>query len=172
MKDKSLEEIDILKLLIWSLSFVSVCVALILFLLLPVLKSYKQENIKENAQIALLKNEDLKLNLSKDKITNLQTENNKSLEQFKQNFNVKNFNAFLQKYFKNVKIEKIDIKESKKYLKEKIKISVSMPNPKNLYNFLDDLKGYDNLMRLNYPLLLEASKEGIETSFILEIYSS
>ncbi|EAJ5961073.1 hypothetical protein DK809_04235 [Campylobacter jejuni] len=35
MKDKSLEEIDLLKLIICALSFISVCTALILFLLLP-----------------------------------------------------------------------------------------------------------------------------------------
>ncbi len=39
MKDKSLEEIDLLKLIICALSFISVCTALILFLLLPTLKN-------------------------------------------------------------------------------------------------------------------------------------
>ncbi|MGI8067339.1 hypothetical protein ACNGGR_07705 [Campylobacter jejuni] len=105
MKDKSLEEIDLLKLIICALSFISVCTALILFLLLPTLKNYKQANLRENSQLAILKAAKLKFDFSEDKISTLRSENNKSLEQFEQNFNIGNFDIFLQKYFQNVKIQ-------------------------------------------------------------------
>ena len=45
MKDKSFEEINVVKILVLTLSFISVCTALILFLLLPTLKAYKELNI-------------------------------------------------------------------------------------------------------------------------------
>ncbi len=47
MKDKSLEELNILKIVIYVLSFITVCTALILFLLLPVLKDYKQTHLRK-----------------------------------------------------------------------------------------------------------------------------
>lgn len=47
MKDKSLEELNILKIVIYVLSFITVCTALILFLLLPALKDYKQTHLRK-----------------------------------------------------------------------------------------------------------------------------
>lgn len=78
MKDKSLEEIDLLKLLVCALSFISICTALILFLLLPTLKNYKQTNLVENSQLAILKAVKSKFDLSENKIATLRNENNKS----------------------------------------------------------------------------------------------
>ncbi|EGK8129363.1 hypothetical protein IO384_001029, partial [Campylobacter lari] len=49
-KDKSLEEADILKILIYSFSFVALCAILILFLIVPFLKDYKIEHSRLAAQ--------------------------------------------------------------------------------------------------------------------------
>ncbi|HEC1769322.1 TPA: hypothetical protein R1730_001586, partial [Campylobacter lari] len=49
-KDKSLEEADILKILIYSFSFVALCAILILFLIVPFLKDYKIEHSRLTAQ--------------------------------------------------------------------------------------------------------------------------
>ncbi|EEP3374902.1 hypothetical protein HBL87_001833, partial [Campylobacter upsaliensis] len=90
MKDKSFEEINVVKILVLTLSFISVCTALILFLLLPTLKAYKELSVRENSQIALLNATKAKLNASETKITQLKSENNKSLEQFQTSLNEKN----------------------------------------------------------------------------------
>ncbi len=172
MKDKSLEEINILKLLIYALSFISVCTALILFLLLPTLKNYKQISIRENSQLAILKTTKSNLDFSKNKIAILKNENNKSLEQFKQNLNVSNLNIFLQKYFQNIKIQEIKIEKKEKYLKNQLEIKATMNNPRRLYDFIDALKNYNNLIKLDYPLNLKAGEQGIMINLTLKIYSS
>lgn len=170
MKDKSLEEIDLLKLLVCALSFISICTALILFLLLPTLKNYKQTNLVENSQLAILKAVKSKFDLSENKIATLRNENNKSLEQFEQNFNIGNFDTFLQKYFQNVKIQEVKLEKQEKYLKNILAVHATMNNPKRLYDFIDALKNYDNLIKLDYPLNLKAGNKDIQISFNLKIY--
>ncbi|HDZ5065499.1 TPA: hypothetical protein RTH03_000598 [Campylobacter jejuni] len=170
MKDKSLEEVDLLKLIVCALSFISVCTALILFLLLPTLKNYKQANLRENSQLAILKAAQSKFDFSENKITTLRNENNKSLEQFEQNFNIGNFDVFLQKYFQNVKIQEIKPEKQEKYLKNRLIIKATMNNPRKLYDLIDALKNYNNLIKLDYPLNLKAQDEGIKINFIIKIY--
>ncbi|MBM0637499.1 hypothetical protein LNU06_05690 [Campylobacter sp. VicNov18] len=172
MKDKSLEEINLLKLLIYALSFISVCTALILFLLLPTLKNYQQASLRENSQFTILKAAKAKLNVSKDKISDLRNENNKSLDQFKQNFNIKNFNIFLQKYFKNIEIKETNLEKPEKYLKNRLLIQATINNPRRLYDFIDALKNYNNLIKIDYPLKLKAAEQGIIINLTLKIYSS
>ncbi len=172
MKDKSLEELDILKILIYALSFISVCTALILFLLLPILRDYKHANSKANSQTAVFNVAKNKFNLSEEKISVLRTDNNKSLEQFEQNFKLSDFNAFLKKYFQNIKIQQLSISTKEKYLKNYLNIQATINNPKYFYNFIDALKSYDNLIKIDYPLNLKAGQEGIIISFNVKIYSS
>lgn len=172
MKDRSLEEINVLKLLICILSFISVCMALILFMLLPVLKDYKETSLTENSQVAMLNAVKAKLGVSEGKVLSLRNENNKSLEQFEQSFNTKVLEKFLQNYFQNVKIKENKISEPEKYLTHSLTINASMKNPKNLYDFIDALPGFDYLIRIDYPLNLKATKNGIELTCIAKIYSA
>ncbi|MCR2109101.1 hypothetical protein CUPS4049_00365 [Campylobacter upsaliensis] len=169
MKDKSFEEINVVKILVLTLSFISVCTALILFLLLPTLKAYKELNIRENSQIALLNATKAKLNASEAKITQLKSENNKSLEQFQTSLNEKNFQTFLTLFFRNIKIKTLE-NAKELYLKHTLLVQADLASPKNLYDFIDALQNYDSLIKIDYPLNLKAQKSGIELSFIAKIY--
>ncbi|MBS4235726.1 hypothetical protein [Campylobacter vulpis] len=169
MKDKSFEEINIVKILILTLSFISVCTALILFLLLPTLKAYKELGIRENSQIALLNATKAKLNTSEVKLAQLRSENNKSLEQFQNSFSEKNFQVFLSQFFKKIQIKAIK-NQNESYLKHTLLVNAYLDTPKNLYDFIDALQNYDNLIKMDYPLKLKAQKSGIELSFVAKIY--
>ena len=168
MKDKSFEEINVVKILVLTLSFISVCTALILFLLLPTLKAYKELSIRENSQIALLNATKAKLNASETKITQLKSENNKSLEQFQTSLK-ENFQTFLTLFFKNIKIKTLE-NAKELYLKHTLLVQADLASPKNLYDFIDALQNYDNLIKIDYPLNLKAKKSGIELSLIAKIY--
>ncbi|MCX2682860.1 hypothetical protein OQH60_03135 [Campylobacter sp. MIT 21-1685] len=171
MRDKSLQEIDILKLLIYGLSFVSVCTALILFLLLPLLKTHKQQSLKDNSQTAILENFRTKLQVSRDKIFLLRSENNTSLDQFEKSFNLSNFTLFLQKYFKNLEIKEEKIIKNK-YLKHSLIIQGQINSPKNFYDFIDAAKNFESFIKIDYPLILKAQKDAIAFSFRVKIYSA
>lgn len=170
MKDKSFEEIDVLKLLIYSFSFITICTGLILFLLLPILKEYKEIVAKENIQNSSLVSTNKELKASEDKLSLLRKENNISLEQFKRQFDVQNFVNFTKNYFQNVKIKSLDTNQSIPYLKEHLLIQANIKNPRILYNFIDHLKQYKNLIQIDYPLTLKADDKDIAVSFPVKIY--
>lgn len=172
MKDKSLEEISAVKLLICTLSFISVCMTLILFLLLPILKNYKEISLRENSQTAILNTAKAKLSASEYRISSLRSENNKSLEQFETSFNIKTLKDFSQRYFKDVTIRQNKILKAEKYLKYSLTISANIENPKNLYDFIDALKEFDSLIKIDYPLNLKATERGISIDFVVKIYSA
>ncbi|EAK1781906.1 hypothetical protein CVR99_08280, partial [Campylobacter upsaliensis] len=56
------------------------------------------------------------------------------------------------------------------YLKHTLLVQADLASPKNLYDFIDALQNYDNLIKIDYPLNLKAKKSGIELSFIAKIY--
>ncbi|EEP3505468.1 hypothetical protein ACM1FL_001132 [Campylobacter coli] len=172
MKDKSLEELNILKIVIYVLSFITVCTALILFLLLPVLKDYKQTHLRKNSQAAIFNAAKAKLDASENKISALRTENNKSLEQFEQQFNLTHFQNFLEKYFENIQITELKLDEKEKYLTHRINIRASINNPRRLYDFIDALAQYNNLVKIDYPMTLKASDHGIMINLNVQIYSN
>lgn len=171
MKDKSLEELNIVRILILALSFISVCTALILFLLLPVLKDYEQINLRENSQIGTVNSFKIDLKASEYKIAQLKHNNKKNLDQFQQKFDEKKLDEFLKYYFKNIKITNIKIQTPQEYLHKELKIEALMNNPKNFYNFINALKNYDNLIKVSYPIQLKATPKGIAINFSVEIYS-
>ncbi|HEG5395712.1 TPA: hypothetical protein SEZ58_000718 [Campylobacter coli] len=172
MKDKSLEELNILKIIIYVLSFITVCTALILFLLLPLLKDYKQANLRKNSQVAIFNAAKIKLDISENKINTLRTENNKSLEQFEQKFNLTHFQNFLEKYFKNIQVTELKLDKKEKYLTHRINIQASINNPRRLYDFIDALAQYNNLVKIDYPMTLKASDHGIMINLNVQIYSN
>ncbi|TKX30453.1 hypothetical protein [Campylobacter estrildidarum] len=171
MKDKSLEELDILKTIIFALSFITVCTALILFLLLPILKDYKNNNLKENSEIAIFNSVKTDLEISENKISKLKAQNNKILKQFDQGLNIKQLEVFLQKYFQNIQIKEINIDKKEKYLTHKLNIQGLMNNPRRFYDFIDALQNYDSLIKIGYPFILKATQKGIAINFSVEIYS-
>ncbi|EOZ2160790.1 hypothetical protein ACQQJ8_000827 [Campylobacter coli] len=172
MKDKSLEELNILKIVIYVLSFITVCTALILFLLLPVLKDYKQTHLRKNSQAAIFNAAKAKLDASENKISALRTENNKSLEQFEQQFNLTHFQNFLEKYFENIQITELKLDKKEKYLAHRINIRALINNPRRLYDFIDALAQYNNLIKIDYPMTLKASDHGIIVNLNVQIYSN
>ncbi len=172
MKDKSLEELNILKIIVYVLSFITVCTALILFLLLPVLKDYKQTHLRKNSQAAIFNAAKAKLDASENKLITLRTENNKSLEQFEQQFNLAHLQNFLEKYFESIQITELELDKKEKYLTHRINIRALINNPRRLYDFVDTLAQYNNLIKIDYPMTLKASDHGIMINLNVQIYSN
>ncbi|EIE9413924.1 hypothetical protein LEZ71_005357, partial [Escherichia coli] len=54
----------------------------------------------------------------------------------------------------------------------RLAIKATMNNPRRLYDFIDALKNYNNLIKLDYPLNLKAGEQGISIDLTLKVYSS
>lgn len=172
MKDRSLEEVDVLKLVIYVFSFISVCTALILFVMLPILKDYKQTSARFFSQKAILDNVNNTLKFHEDKLNTLKIDNNISFAQFDTKFDKNSFKNFIYQYFNNVKITNLKIDNNEKYLKEKLQISATMNNQARFYLFMDSLKKYTNLIKITYPMVIDVKNNKIIINFKAEIYSA
>ena len=172
MRDRSLEEINVLKLVIYVFSFISVCTALILFILLPILKNYKDVSLRLSSENSILSNTKNVLDFNKNKLEKLKIENNISFSQFETQVSSNDFYIFLSKYFKNIKLSDIKITCNKKYLKEKFQVSATMNNQAKFYFFMDELKKYKNLVKITYPMTMKVTKDSIYVDFKAEIYSA
>ncbi|KAA6228867.1 hypothetical protein FMM55_00095 [Campylobacter sp. LR196d] len=171
LNDKSLDDINTLKLIICVLSFITVCFALILFLLLPTLKNFKELNILENSHLATLQEEQANLQFNQERINDLKEANAHSFSQFEQKFNPVHFRELLEKYFQNVVMKELE-NTNELYLTNNISIDASMDKPQNLYDFLDNLKNFESLVKISPPLIMKAQKTTTSIHFNAKVYSA
>ncbi|TEY02706.1 hypothetical protein [Campylobacter sp. US33a] len=172
MKDKSLEELNFVKLVAYVLSFIALCSLLIVLLLLPALKDYKMANYKLNNQQKLNDNFLAKLQVSKQRVEILKEENNFTLNQFNTAFNQQDFIEFLKNYFQDVRLKKAHGVEREAYLVEELNVSSTIDNPQMLNKFFKDLNQYKNVAKISYPIILNASGNKIDVEFLVKIYST
>ncbi|AJC85845.1 hypothetical protein [Campylobacter sp. RM16704] len=168
--DKSLEEADILKILIYSFSFVVICAILILFLIVPFLKDYKMEYsrlVKQQIQNTKALNE---LQAIENVITKFQNTNAQKLSQLNADFSQKEFTDFMKNYFDDVKMTLIPIKKEQEYLKYQFSINAKMKNPQAFYSFLNDLQKYKNLIEVSTPVEFKSEEQYINVKFKIKVF--
>ena len=173
MNDRSLEQISLTKLVLYSLAFITLCGGLIAFLIMPILRDYKSSVAELNSQngINYAINESFQESL--ERVQGLENENKAILTQFDAEFNKSSLITFLENYFFEPTLSEIKLKEKPKYLGYEFNVSAVMDNPKIFYRFIEDLRGYDSLIKLETPIDLRAQDDGeIAISFIIKVFSS
>lgn len=164
----NLDEFDFFKLLLYVLAFIGICALLILFLFLPILKEYRANSIRLNSQNYINNNMYNKLTASQARLRALQEENNISLSQMQTPFNEEKFMSLLQKHFKNVNLKFTqDTQKQDSYYD----IEGYIANPKEFYAFIEDLKQYESVLKISYPLELKGDNENIKIAFSVSIIS-
>ncbi|HEC1797180.1 TPA: hypothetical protein R1763_000601 [Campylobacter lari] len=169
-KDKSLEEADILKILIYSFSFVALCAILILFLIVPFLKDYKIEHSRLAAQQIQNTKALNELQALEKVIRDFQSTNAQNLAQINAEFSQKELMDFMKNYFDDVKINLIPIKKKQEYLKYQFGVSVKMKNPQAFYSFLNDLQRYKNLIEISTPVEFKSEEKHIDLKFRIKVF--
>ncbi|EAK5848058.1 hypothetical protein BAY65_07415 [Campylobacter lari] len=168
--DKSLEEADVLKILIYSFSFVALCAILILFLIVPFLKDYKIEHSKLATQQIQNTKAINELQALEKVIDEFQKVNAQNLAQINTEFSQKELLEFMKNYFDDVKINLIPIKKQQEYLKYQFEANVKMKNPQAFYSFLNDLQGYKNLIEISTPVEFKSEEKHINLKFKIKVF--
>ncbi|EAK3364760.1 hypothetical protein BGG38_03405 [Campylobacter lari] len=168
--DKSLEEADVLKILIYSFSFVALCAILVLFLIVPFLKDYKIEH----SRLAIQQIQNTKaineLQALEKVIDEFQKVNAQNLAQINAEFSQKELLEFMKNYFDDVKINLIPIKKEQEYLKYQFGANVKMKNPQAFYSFLNDLQRYKNLIEVSTPVEFKSEEKHINLKFKIKVF--
>lgn len=172
--DRSLEQLDISKLVLYVLAFIAVCAGLIIFLVIPILNDYKNALNELSSQANINSIIDSEFQTSLNRLESLKNENKALFEQFDGDFNLTHFSKFLNQYFITPTLSEIKQSGAKpEYLQYEFNVSATLESPKSFYEFIEALNVYRNLIELETPINLQSTEEGeISINFMLKIYSS
>jgi len=169
--DKSMEKIDIVKLLIYLLVFIVIALFMILFVIVPNIKEYRASKaIYKKASIHKMRVE----NILKDReaeLSDLSSENRRAITSFMHKFSTDNFIEYASKFFSKVSLTQVDKKAYKKeFVEYRLKVSSSLKTPTNFYLFLEGLNRYENIVQADFPIFMESNATNIISSFTIKVY--
>ena len=169
--DKSMERIDVVKLLIYLLVFIVIALFMILVVIVPNVKEYRaSKKIYKKEFMHKLRVENI-LNERKKELKNLQIENKRAITSFVHKFSTDNFIKYAGKFFDKVTLVKVDKKGYKKeFVEYELKVSSSLKTPTNFYNFLEGLNRYENIVQADFPILMESNASKISSTFTIKVY--
>lgn len=169
--DRSLNNIDITKLTIFSLVFIIFMLIMVFSIAMPTIDKYKQASeINSEKKINLTKIEQI-YNENLSVYENLKSEHQRALNVLKNSFNEMKFISMAGRYFNNVYLSRPTIlNDDPRYIINQVSVSAQMKNPQNLYDFINDLRNYDSLINVNFPIEMKSKDDYIETSFVIKIY--
>lgn len=171
-KDRSLQNIDVTKLLIYVLLFIVACLVMIFGFLVPNIKEYKQVKYESRMQIAASA-QTQRIYDAKSKALNEIKQNDKAvLDALESKFDADKFAQFASKYFTNV-----NLSEPKEAVKNgeisvcELTVTGSMKTPAKFYEFMDALQSYENIVKIDLPIKMRKDAEKIDATFGVKIYS-
>ena len=171
-KDRSLQNIDVTKLLIYVLLFIVACLAMIFGLLVPNIKEYKQVKYESRMQIAASA-QTQRIYDAKSKALNEIKQNDKAvLDALESKFDADKFAQFASKYFTNVNLsEPKEAAKNGEISVYELTVTGSMKTPAKFYEFMDALQSYENIVKIDLPIKMRKDAEKIDATFGVKIYS-
>lgn len=171
-KDRSLQNIDVTKLLIYVLLFIVACLVMIFGFLVPNIKEYKQVKYESRMQIAASA-QTQRIYDAKSKALNEIKQNDKAvLDALENKFNADKFAQFASKYFTNVNLsEPKEAAKNGEISVYELTVTGSMKTPAKFYEFMDTLQSYENIVKIDLPIKMRKDAEKIDATFGVKIYS-
>jgi len=169
--DRSLEKINIIKLLIFLSVFIVITLVLILTLILPNVKQYRVYKSQYNTAVVHKLRVQNVLDGRIKELKKLQIQNKKVFDSFKHEFRKDEFISFANKFF-----NKVSLKEVKKsiYKKEfrvyELNVTSTLKTPINFYKFLDGLNHYQNIIQADFPIDLKSNGKTINSTFKIKVF--
>lgn len=171
MSDRSLEDIDIAKLLIYITVFLIVSIVMIFAFIVPNIKDYQQISAEHSSQISALTKISKNFQNTLDELRDIEKLNEFTLKSINNKFDEKLFIVFATQFFQNVLLSKISSENSDFYRYE-LNVSTSMNTPTKFYEFLDALKRFENVVKIDFPITMRAQNGIINTTFNVRIYGT
>lgn len=173
IKDHSLQEIDILKLIMFVLAFIFVLVFMITIFIIPSIKEYKKSKIEnQNSHMNLLKIEEIYM-ADAGALNAFEQENNKSFKAVLSNFDERDFLNNTSRFFDGASLAKLgNSDDNKSYACYELNVTARLDSPQKFYDFLDFLNSYNNIILLDFPVKMQSRRGLIDTSFELKILKS
>jgi len=169
--DKSMEKIDIVKLLVYLLIFIVITLFMILFVIVPNVKEYRSSKaVYKKSLVHKMRVENI-LDDRNIEYSNLNSENIRAITSFMHKFSTDNFIKYAGTFFTQVSLVEVDKKAHKKeFIEYKLKVSSSLSSPTSFYAFLEGLNRYENIIQADFPIHMEANGTKISSAFTIKVY--
>ena len=173
IKDHSLQEIDILKLIMFVLAFIFVLVFMIALFIIPSIKDYKKVKAAHlNSVMNLSKIEEV-YNSHADAFKDFETSNNRTLRAIKTPFNEQNFLKDVSVFFDNASLARLTSDDNNEsFSRYELNVTGKLNTPQKFYDFIDFLNNYNNIILLDFPVKMQAHNDLIDTSFDIKVLES
>lgn len=171
MIDKSMEKIDILKLLIYLLIFIVMAFFMILVVIVPNVKEFRaSKSLYNTAFVHKMRVENVLHDRNKE-FSDLSSENRRAIISFMHKFSVDNFIKYAGQFFTQVSLVELDKKAHKKeFIEYELRVSSSLESPVNFYLFLEGLNRYENIVQADFPIEMESNSSKITALFSIKVY--
>ncbi len=169
--DKSMEKIDIVKLLIYLLIFIVITLFMVLSVIVPNVKEYRASKVVYRKALVHKMRVDNILGDRNVEFSNLNSENRRAITSFMHKFSTDNFTKYASKFFTQVSLVKVGKKAHKKeFVEYELRVSSSLRSPTNFYLFLEGLNRYENIIQADFPILMESNLSRISSAFTIKVY--
>ncbi len=170
-QNKSTLEIDPIKMLLFFLFFVALALLILVVLIVPSAREYKKTKTSYLRQELATRQTEQILSQKEQHLQKIIKGNSKLLDALSARFDREDFIAYADKFFKNVKLSKAkNQKALDGYTIYELNVTSSLKTPSNFYNFLDGLESYKNVVKVGYPITMQAHGTNIKASFSLKVY--
>lgn len=169
-KDHSLKEIDVLKLIMYVLAFIFALVFFIALLIVPSIKEYKKLKIQNQASIVNLNKIEQIYKTHAGALNDFKIKNNKLLNAAIAPFDEKDFIEQAKKYFSEVEL--ISIPNDDGASVYRLNTVSTIYSAQKLYEFMDFLNDYKNIIVLEFPAEVRVKKQNLESTINLQIFKS
>ena len=170
--DRSLEKIDLMKLLLFLIIFLVVTFGLIFILIIPNIKEHRMLKA-EHKRVLVHKTRVENLFLEREaELSKLKAENAHVIKAFRHSFAHDEFVEYARKFFSDVHLAQTSQSGYKKeFMEYELNVTSALKTPTNFYHFLEGLNRYNNIVQADFPIHLESSnKEHITSTFKLKVY--
>jgi len=170
-RDKSLEEFDVVKLLLFLLLFVAVAMGFILGFIVPDIREYKSTKSTLSTERATTQRIYEVLSERENELLALRSQNRKILEAFGKSFDEERFKTHASQFFDAVALEK----QSKAEFEEdftlyELTVTSLLDTPVQFYRFLESLNRYEAIVRTDFPIQMWAEDGKINAIFNIKVY--
>ena len=170
--DRSLEKIDLMKLLIFLMVFIVITFGLIFILIIPSVKEHRALKA-EHKRVLVHKTRVENLYLEREsELSKLKSDNAHSIKAFKHTFLKEEFLTYTRTFFSDVHLSEISKSDfQKEFTEYELNVTSSLKTPTNFYTFLEGLNRYSNIIQADFPIHLESNtKDNITSTFKIKVY--
>ena len=153
------------------LAFVAVIMLFVFLVVIPSIKTYKSKKAAWMVQKREKRELSAQQKRLEEELGSLRQKYARPIKAFQSDFDEEAFLALARKYFHNVRLTPKSHKKSESGLQiYDFKADFDARTPVQFYRFVEALQQMDNVVKINFPLIIDAQNSTIHLQFNMSVY--